>query len=103
MNGTSAGCEADGSYQLTNPTGSTLVTSEPGAAFGFAVAHPFCVFANCPADFDFDGQIIVPDLLILIGDYGCLMDCGPTDLTGDNHVDAQDLLVFLGVFGTDCE
>ena len=50
-----------------------------------------------------DNWRLVPDLLLLIGNYSCMGDCGTTDLNGDSSVDAADLLTFLGLFGTACE
>jgi|GEM_PF-7000886 len=52
------------------------------------------------ADFNGDGVINVHDILILLGDYGCVAppDC-IGDLTGDGEVDFEDILAFLAAFG----
>jgi hypothetical protein len=53
-----------------------------------------------PADFNGDGLINVHDLLILLGDYGCVAppDC-IGDLNGDGEVNFEDILEFLSAFG----
>ncbi len=52
----------------------------------------------CPADFDFDCQVTVTDLLLLLG----LWDTdpgGPPDIDGNGNVDVLDLLEVLGTWG----
>jgi choice-of-anchor B domain-containing protein len=55
----------------------------------------------CLGDFNNDGIISTPDLLLFLGDFGCLSGCS-TDLNGDDVVTTQDLLIFLGLFGQFC-
>lgn len=52
-------------------------------------------------DLDFDGQVGVPDLLILLGNWGPCDDCSncPADLDGDCTVGVKDLLTLLGNWG----
>ena len=60
-------------------------------------------FGTCdgpPADFDDDGCVGVPDLLALIANFGPCpgSDC-PWDIDGDGTVDQTDLRLVLGNFG----
>lgn len=55
----------------------------------------------CLGDFNNDGLISTPDLLLFLGEFGCLSAC-TTDLNGDGNVTTADLLVFLGLFGQFC-
>lgn len=57
--------------------------------------------SSCPGDFNNDGLINAVDLLIFLGDYGCLQNC-IADMNGDGLNNATDLLIFLGVYGTIC-
>jgi hypothetical protein len=59
------------------------------------------VVAACYGDFNDDGIINTADLLIFLGDFGCIGPC-VGDLNNDGIVSTLDLLDFLGVFGTDC-
>ena len=56
----------------------------------------------CPEDLDLDGLVSVGDVLLLLGQFGCVVDCGPADLTGDGLVGVGDVLAMLNVFGTAC-
>ena len=55
----------------------------------------------CPGDFNCDGVIGIADLLILVGDFGCLSGC-IADLNGDGITGVGDQLIFLNLFGTYC-
>jgi hypothetical protein len=57
--------------------------------------------APCPGDFDGSGTVNVPDLFILIQQYGCQSLCS-ADLTSDDKVLFEDFLVFFTLFGTPC-
>jgi hypothetical protein len=52
-------------------------------------------------DVDFDGQVGVSDLLILLASWGPCADCDdcPADLDGDCTVGVKDLLTLLGNWG----
>jgi len=58
----------------------------------------------CPCDFDADGVVALPDLSLMLSEFG--PNCGvvpcDTDLEGDGDVDLTDLAVLLGRFGTEC-
>jgi hypothetical protein len=66
-------------------------------------AYLFCV-ANCPGDFDCDGDIRVSDLGELLAHYGVTSgaSCGEGDVDGDHDVDFNDLLWVLAYYGTTC-
>lgn len=57
---------------------------------------------DCPEDLDLDGIVSVGDVLILLGEFGCVVDCGPADINGDGFVGVTDVLAMLNVFGTPC-
>jgi hypothetical protein len=46
-------------------------------------------------------MISVADLLVLLGDFGCTINC-TADFDGNGVVNVGDLLGFLGVFGEEC-
>lgn len=60
---------------------------------------------SCAADFNNDGDVNTPDLLVMLANYGC----GPPDLcltadfNNDLLVNVSDLLQFLSVFNTVCD
>ena len=57
--------------------------------------------APCFGDMDGDDLITVADLLVVLGDFGCVGVCA-ADLTDDGVVDTSDILALLAVFGTTC-
>ena len=57
---------------------------------------------DCPEDLDGDGLVSVGDVLLLLGEFGCVVDCGPLDITGDGLVGVTDVLAMLNVFGMPC-
>lgn len=60
------------------------------------------VLPDCPEDLDFDGVVSVGDVLILLGEFGCALECGPPDINSDGLVGVSDVLAMLNVFGTPC-
>jgi acetyl esterase/lipase len=66
------------------------------------VAPPPSPEENCAEDLDLDGLVSVSDVLILLGQFGCVIDCGPSDITVDGLVGVSDVLAMLNVFGTPC-
>lgn len=57
--------------------------------------------APCPGDFNGSGLVNIPDLFLMLEEYGCQSNCS-TDLTGDDKVLFGDFLVFLTLFGNTC-
>lgn len=60
---------------------------------------------SCEADFNNDGDINTPDLLVMLASYGCGPPdvCPNGDFNGDLIVNVSDLLQFLAVFNTICD
>ena len=59
------------------------------------------IFAQCPADFDGDGDVDTIDLLTLLAAWGdCPMEC-PWDFNGDSYVDDLDREILMEHWG-DC-
>jgi hypothetical protein len=56
----------------------------------------------CPGDLDNDGFIVIGDVLMFLGDFGCTANC-TADINGDGTVTVQDLLDgILANFGEPC-
>ena len=55
----------------------------------------------CPADVSGDGLIGVTDILLLLSDFGCLIQC-ESDVDGDGAVTVGDVLTILSLFGEPC-
>ncbi len=66
------------------------------------VAPPPPPEGDCPEDLDLDGIVGVSDVLILLGEFGCVVECGATDIDADGLVGVTDVLAMLNVFGTPC-
>ena len=60
-----------------------------------------CEAAVCLGDLNGDGLISVADILVVLGEFGCVQLC-VADVNGDNSVGSGDLLTMLTVFGTNC-
>ena len=58
----------------------------------------FCPTLDCPADFDCDGQVRVPDLVILLAAWGSSPG-HMADFDCDGEVRVPDLIVLLGAWG----
>lgn len=70
------------------------------ATFAAAVVAPES--CGCPTDLDGGGYVDVNDLLMFLGDYGCLSGC-TADFDGDGIVNVNDLLIFLSAYGSFCD
>lgn len=57
--------------------------------------------AGCDGDINGDGTVTVADILILLGNFGCVSGC-TADLNADGMVTVTDVLILLGAFGTSC-
>ena len=58
--------------------------------------------AVCPGDINGDGLRGAADILVLLGNFGCMADCGAADLNQDGLVAADDILMALSTFGLPC-
>jgi hypothetical protein len=59
------------------------------------------VTCGCPEDINGDGVMSVPDILVLLAEFGCVSACS-ADINGDDPTNVQDLLLLLSVFGSAC-
>ena len=76
----------------------TLTATDPGT--GCTVG--FTGTVGCPGDLDGDLIVGVSDILQLLGSFGCLGECGNTDVNADGAVNVTDVLFILGLFGSSC-
>jgi hypothetical protein len=60
-----------------------------------------CVGSTCPGDMDGDGLYGASDILAVLAEFGCILDC-LRDLTGDGTVSANDVLALLALYGESC-
>jgi PKD repeat protein len=60
-----------------------------------------CEFPLCIGDLTGDFLVSVSDILQILGDYGCLVNCA-SDVTLDDAVSVDDLLTVLSNFGQVC-
>ncbi len=56
----------------------------------------------CPGDADFDGQVNLSDLSLLLANFGCTGGGCSGDVNGDGGTDLSDLGLLLAHFGTTC-
>lgn len=73
-------------------TDENALNYDPEANVNFECEYP-------EGDFNGDGVVDISDILDLLGQLGCMEDCGDADLNGDGVVNIWDLLVILGLFG----
>jgi hypothetical protein len=59
--------------------------------------------STCFADLNNDNIITVADLLMVLSEFGCIVNCENTDVNNDDVTTVIDLLAILSVFGTVCE
>jgi hypothetical protein len=52
-------------------------------------------------DLNGNGSIDVGDVLLILSEFGCDVDC-TVDVTGDGFVTVDDVLLVLSLFGEDC-
>ncbi|MDZ4824456.1 MAG: LamG-like jellyroll fold domain-containing protein [Flavobacteriales bacterium] len=52
-----------------------------------------------PGDFDGNGVVNTPDLLLFVSTFGCSSSCGSFDLDGNGTVNTNDLLIFISLMG----
>jgi len=67
----------------------------------YDVDSPPPIVNTCPADIVADGLITVADVLEILGQFGCELDCF-ADVDGDEAVTVSDVLSVLAVFGEPC-
>ena len=57
---------------------------------------------GCPEDINDNGTVEVADVLLLLADFGCVVECSAADIDGDGTVSVTDILLLLAAFGEDC-
>ena len=67
----------------------------------YDVDAPPPIVNTCPADIVADGVITVADVLEILGQFGCDMNCF-ADVDADGAVTVSDVLSVLSVFGEPC-
>jgi hypothetical protein len=113
VNGNSLTLQESGStYVLDIPsTGAWLnldvsFEDEPACSFflGNAVFGPSSCYVvqGCPTDLNGDGNITVADVLAILSEFGCSLNCS-FDVDGDNAITVSDVLLILSTFGEFCE
>ena len=113
VNGNSLALQESGStYVLDIPsTGAWLnldvsFEDEPACSFflGNAVFGPSSCYVvqGCPTDLNGDGNITVADVLAILSEFGCSLNCS-FDVDGDNAITVSDVLLILSTFGEFCE
>ena len=94
-------------YPLSGMMGATVrfvaknlapVPCEGAAQGGFCV-RPHHTFADCPADFDRDGEVGTSDLSILLATWGTATTLPGVDIVTDGIIDSADLSVLLQSWG----
>jgi choice-of-anchor B domain-containing protein len=55
----------------------------------------------CPTDLNGDGMMTVVDVLMMLGDFGCVSNCAG-DVNDDGMTTVTDMLALLGEFGFNC-
>ena len=97
-NWTVEGLTLGATYQL-------YIQDEPYPPTSWSYGSPFAVFETCVeclGDFSGDGLVAVDDLLMMLGEFGCVGTCF-TDLNEDGNVAVDDFLLVLGAFGQTCD
>jgi len=56
---------------------------------------------TCPEDIVVNGIIDISDVLLILSQYGCIIDC-QGDIDGDNIITITDVLQLLSMFGQNC-
>lgn len=94
-------CGEPGGYTLKDPF-DDILASEEGTNFGSETTIAICIDVPwCEMDYNGDGMRSVEDLLTLLSDFGCPVNC-ITDANGDGPVGVADLMDVLSVYGTSC-
>ena len=94
--GTGSSASATLQWTLGEPVIQTALGTSAQLTCGFHQTDAFCF-----GDFNFDGQIDTNDVLILLGEWGCVGVC-LADMDQDGEVGTTDILLLLGTFGTSC-
>ena len=75
--------------------------TDPGACFYPDPGFNCDGTSLCLEDLNGNGAIDVADVLLVLSEFGCDVDC-TADVTGDGFVTVDDVLTVLSLFGEDC-
>ena len=75
--------------------------TDPGACFYPDPGFNCDGTSLCLEDLNGNGSIDVGDVLLILSEFGCDVDC-TVDVTGDGFVTVDDVLLVLSLFGEDC-
>ena len=75
--------------------------TDPGACFYPDPGFNCDGTSLCLEDLNGNGAIDVGDVLLVLSEFGCDVDC-TADVTGDGFVTVDDVLTVLSLFGEDC-
>jgi hypothetical protein len=74
--------------EILGCTDSLSMNYNPSASFDDGTCFP-------PGDFTGDGEVTLEDLMVLIGQFGCPVDCEGGDINNDGMVNIADVIAFL--------
>ena len=95
LSNTSLGRVTDGADEWATFVPNTSMPPTPDAANAGPTGNP------CPEDLDGDGVVGVSDVLMILGEFGCVSNCA-MDIDGDESIGVSDVLSVLSAFGQLC-
>ena len=93
-------CECSG-CQDESACNYDATATDPGACFFPDPGFNCDGTSLCLEDLNGNGSIDVADVLLVLSEFGCDVDC-TADVTGDGFVAVDDVLTVLSLFGEDC-
>lgn len=76
------------------------ITASPGAAFFAKLLGDAIAAAECPGDFNGDGDVNTVDVLAFLNAWNA--GDGSADINGDGVIDTRDVVAFLNLWSADC-
>lgn len=95
---------AFGSTSIPDP----LLLESGDHTISFTAHNPLCTVSSSQeilvngliGDFNCSHEVNVDDLLLFIGGFGCMGECGGFDMDNDQFVTVMDLLSFIAAYGS---
>ena len=94
-------CECPGCQDVTACNFDATAT-DPGECFYPDPGFNCDGTSLCPEDLNGNGFVDVGDVLLVLSEFGCNVDC-TADVTGDGFVAVDDVLALLSEFGANCD